>query len=224
MELNKTLWNKWQSDWSWIMSVAESRNWDYSELVIQEPVSLEEIKALEENLNIELPSDFKHVLCEYSSGVDFNWHMDGDEIESFEAIFCGGSDGILWDFSQLERMYKNYKDWIKVCFPDPNNEYDKIWYDKIPFLEVGNGDIIAFDAMEAGYPVVFLSHDGSDFHGSRLAGNFIEFITNWSNIGCVGTEDWILEIFYDSDSKKLMNESTIIDEWKQALITTQSHE
>lgn len=215
MELNKTLWNKWQSDWSWILSIAESRNWDYNELVIKEPISLEEIKTLEGNLCIELPSDFKHVLCEYSSGIDFHWHMDGNEIESFEAVFCGGSDGILWDFFQLERMYKNYLD---NCFLDSNDECDKIWHNKIPFLEVGNGDIIAFDAMEAGYPVIFLSHDDSDFHGSHLADNFVEFITNWSNIGNVGTEDWILEIFYDSDNKKMMNESSIINEWKQALI------
>lgn len=219
MELNKTLWNKWQSDWSWIMSIAETRNWDYSKIVIKDPIALEEIKTLEKSLDIELPSDFKHVLCEYSSGIDLNWHMDDDEIESFEAIFCGGSDGILWDFSQLDRMYKNYLDWVAKCFPDPNNEYDKIWHNKIPFLEVGNGDMIVFDRVstENGCPVIFLSHDGSDFHGSHLADSFIEFITNWSNIGCVGTEDWILEIFYDSDSKKLMSESSVINEWKQAL-------
>lgn len=80
--------------------------------------------------------------------------------------------------------------------------------------------MIVFDRVstENGCPVIFLSHDGSDFHGSHLADSFIEFITNWSNIGCVGTEDWILEIFYDSDSKKLMSESSVINEWKQALI------
>lgn len=79
--------------------------------------------------------------------------------------------------------------------------------------------MIAFDIIEGKerYPVVFLSHDGSDFHGSCLAGNFIEFITNWSNIGCVGTKDWGLEIFYDFENKKMMNNAPIIDKWKQAL-------
>lgn len=219
MELNELLWNKWKSDWNWILTVAENRNWDYNDIEIKKIITEDQISKLEHEIKIKLPKDFKQVLKEYSSGIYLNWHMDDDEIKGFEAIFCGGSDGILWDFDQLDQMYKNYEDWVKSCFPNPDNEYDKIWHNKIPFLGVGNGDIIAFDIIEgkSEYPVVFLSHDGSDFHGNRLAENFIEFITNWSNIGCVGTEDWILEIFYDFENQKLMTNSPVIDEWKQAL-------
>jgi hypothetical protein len=39
-------------------------------------------------------------------------------------------------------------------------------------------------------PIVYLSHDGGEGHGYRLANNFIEFIDRWSRLGFVGCEDW----------------------------------
>lgn len=215
--MNDALWQKWNANWKWILSVAEKNDWDTS-IEIKETVTEEQICELEEEINNKLPEDFRQVLKKYSSRIDFNWYMDG-EIEGFEAIFCGGSDGLLWGFDQLSSMYKNYLGWIETCFPNIENTYDKVWHHKIPFLEVGNGDMLAFEIIDDKneYPVVFLSHEGSDFNGSRLGENFIEFITNWSNVGCIGTDDWTLEIFYDKDANKLMSDSLLINEWKKAV-------
>lgn len=217
--MDKALWTKWKNDWDFMISVAEKKDWDYSEPEIKKAVSEEEIAALEKELGVIYPFDFKQILTEYASAVHFNWHMDEDEIEGFESLFCGGSDGLLWDFKYLKPFYESYLGWIKQCFADPSDEYNKVWHNKIPFLEVGNGDRIAFDIPddEGNCPIIFLSHDGSDFHGSRLAANFIDFITRWSNIGCIGTEDWQLEVFYDFDQKILMDDSSVIDEWKKCL-------
>ena len=93
------------------------------------------------------------------------------------------------------------------------------YYDKIPFIEVPNGDLIVFDLK--GH-VIYLSHDDGPLHGAKLADNFIEFISLWSNIGCVGTESEQFAVFYDEVNQKLMDVDPKIDRWKQWLTNNYS--
>lgn len=62
-------------------------------------------------------------------------------------------------------MKKVEKSWIDICYPDYNKSYDKIFYNKLAFQQVENGDL-AIDLEEENYgKVIYLSHDGSDLHG-----------------------------------------------------------
>ncbi len=54
-------------------------------------------------------------------------------------------------------------------------------------MEVGNGDLLAFNEKEQ---VIYLSHDDGDGHGYVLANSFNELLDNWSKLGCPGAEDW----------------------------------
>ncbi|MEL7121761.1 MAG: hypothetical protein AAFO07_20095 [Bacteroidota bacterium] len=82
-----------------------------------------------------------------------------------------------------------------------------------------DGDLITFD-QEAinGNPVIYLSHDDDDLHGAQLGDNFVDFISKWANLGCVGTEAWQFEPFYDYENKLLKSEGKVIDDWKTWLL------
>jgi hypothetical protein len=215
--MDKIIWDKWLTNWNWILEIAKRRNWNSNPLIIKPPISIEKINQIEAKLQIKYPLEFKTVLTNFSSGVLFRWQIKNEEtVGEFREIFCGCGRGYLWDIKTLKRDFENYNGWVKECFPDIDDEYDKIWHNKVPFLDVPNGDVIAFDTSERqeNCPIVYLSHDGSDFHGHILAENFIEFISRWSNLGCTGTEDWQFEPFYDYDKQTLKNSDQIIDRWK----------
>ena len=87
--------------------------------------------------------------------------------------------------------------WVKEVYPDYNNEYDRVWHNKMSFHQVGNGDYIAIELEPENYgKVVYLSHDGSENHGLYIGSNFKEFLMNYAAIGCIGGEDWQWEPFY----------------------------
>jgi hypothetical protein len=218
--LEKKLWERWVDDWNWIMTIAGKRNWLTRSFEIKPPVDITEVILLEENLGVRYPEEFKFVLTNYSSNVNLFWQMGDEEPEKeFRGVFSGGEKGGLWDFSSLQYYYEGYTNWIKECFSNPDDDYDRVWHNKVPFLDVATGDIIAFDTSKSltNSPVIYLSHDGSNFHGHRLGENFIDFITKWSNLGCVGTEDWQFEAFYNYEKMELLTDDPKIDRWKSWL-------
>lgn len=216
--MNEIIWERWTSDINWILDVAKRKNWDYSPLVIKKPVSVKAFNLLEKELKLEYPTDFKRVLTQYASGLAMSWQIEGEETEEegeFSEMFCGGGRGYLWDFDTLKDDFIGYQSWVKECFPNTKDEYDKIWHGKTPFLDVPNGDVIAFCKKTAkGNPVVYLSHDGDEFHGQILGENFIDFINKWTQLGCIGTECWQFEPFYDFAKKTLLADKEKLNRWK----------
>ncbi|MFC2634960.1 MAG: SMI1/KNR4 family protein, partial [Capnocytophaga granulosa] len=170
-------------------------------LTIGEPATEEEIKAVEEQLGYILPSYFREVLLENTAHLDFYWDInditdEGDIslpdklVEIFRGQLLFGLD-LLLDYED------DRKGWVKEVYPDYNNEYDRVWHNKMSFHQVGNGDYIAIELELENYgKVVYLSHDGSENHGLYIASNFKEFLMNYAAIGCIGGEDWQWEPFY----------------------------
>ncbi|GKV56222.1 hypothetical protein NCCP2222_21690 [Sporosarcina sp. NCCP-2222] len=163
---------------------------DVQEVVIDDPVSTEQILQTEEKLGIELPKSFKKVLQEFSGNFSLRWFLpdDSEQPDEFRGVFCGTPH---WGLKLLPQFEEARIGWITNVFPNPENEYDVVWHNKLVFCEVGNGDYLAFDMKDdTDAPIVYLSHDDGKGHGYKLANNFIEFIENWSRIGFVGCEDW----------------------------------
>ena len=215
--MDKLLWDKWIKQWEWILQIAKRRKWDYEDIKIKPSVHISEIEKVETALRITYPFEFKLILSEYSSGVDLFWQTQNEETEGeFREVFRGGGRGYLWDFDQSEDLYEGYKGWVENCFSNPEDPYDQVWHNKVPLLRVMNGDIIGFDTSrsKANCPVIYLSHDDGDLHGYKLADNFIEFVSCWSNIGCVGTEDWQFKPFYDFDKMEITKTDPVIERWK----------
>ena len=170
-------------------------------LTIEKPATEDEIKAIEAQLGYTLPPHFREVLLENTAHLDFYWDInditdEGDIslpdklVEIFRGQLLFGLD-LLLDYED------DRKGWVKEVYPDYNNEYDRVWHNKMSFHQVGNGDYIAIEIEPENYgKVVYLSHDGSENHGIYIANNFKEFLMNYAAIGCTGGEDWQWEPFY----------------------------
>ena len=173
-------------------------------LTIEKPATEDEIKAVESKLGYTLPPHFREVLLENTAHLDFYWDInditdEGDIslpdklVEIFRGQLLFGLD-LLLDYED------DRKGWVKEVYPDYNNEYDRVWHNKMSFHQVGNGDYIAIELEPENYgKVVYLSHDGSENHGLYIASNFKEFLMNYAAIGCIGGEDWQWEPFYTKD-------------------------
>ena len=170
-------------------------------LTIEKPAIEDEIKAIEAQLGYTLPPHFREVLLENTAHLDFYWDInditdEGDIslpdklVEIFRGQLLFGLD-LLLDYED------DRKGWVKEVYSDYNNEYDRVWHNKMSFHQVGNGDYIAIELEPENYgKVVYLSHDGSENHGLYIASNFKEFLMNYAAIGCIGGEDWQWEPFY----------------------------
>ena len=170
-------------------------------LTIEKPATEEEIKAVEAKLGYTLPPHFREVLLENTAHLDFYWDInditdEGDIslpdklVEIFRGQLLFGLD-LLLDYED------DRKGWVKEVYPDYNNEYDRVWHNKMSFHQVGNGDYIAIELEPVNYgKVVYVSHDGSENHGLYIADNFKEFLMNYAAVGCTGGEDWQWEPFY----------------------------
>ena len=170
-------------------------------LTIEKSATEEEIKAVEAKLGYTLPPHFREVLLENTAHLDFYWDInditdEGDIslpdklVEIFRGQLLFGLD-LLLDYED------DRKGWVKEVYPDYNNEYDRVWHNKMCFQKVFNGDYIAIELEPENYgKVVYLSHDGSENHGLYIADNFKEFLMNYAAVGCTGGEDWQWEPFY----------------------------
>ncbi len=216
------LWFEWKRNWEWILQCAQKKGWQTFPVTMAPTVSMAAFAELEAEIGQRYPDDFKEVLTRYAGGLGFYWWMDGERgPEEFRPVFSGGgyyntqdeTENALWGFSKLKELWDDLEDWKTNCFNNPDDDYDKVYYDKLPFIEVPNGDFIAFDYLD-GNSVVYLSHDDDEMHGYRLAESFVEFITLWSNIGCVGTECRQMKPFYDEAAQKLLKDAPVIERWK----------
>ena len=170
-------------------------------LAIEKPATEEEVKAVEAQLGYTLPPHFREVLLENTAHLEFGWDINDitDEDKDFlpeklVEIFCGE---LLFGLDLLLGYEESRKSWVEDVYPDYNNEYDRVWHNKMAFHQVGNGDYIAIELEPENYgKVVYLSHDGASNLGTYLADNFKEFLMNYAAVGCTGGEDWQWEPFY----------------------------
>ena len=173
----------------------------FREFKIGTPAKEVEILEVEKRLGYKIPEDFRDILLKYSSCFEYDWNIykgvSEKQIElpdNLKGIFAGD---LHWELNVLVKFQEDNKDWIEECFPDYNDEYDRVWHNKILFYEVGNGDYLAIELEKENYgKIVYLSHDDGDGHGYYLANNFKELLSNWSKVGCVGGEDWQWLTFY----------------------------
>ena len=170
-------------------------------LTIEKPATEEEIKAVEAKLGYTLPPHFREVLLENTAHLEFGWDIDDiiDEEDislpdKLAEIFRGK---LLFGLDLLLGYEESRKGWEEDVYPDYNNEYDRVWHNKMAFHQVGNGDYIAIELEPENYgKVVYLSHDGSENHGFYIADNFKEFLMNYAAVGCTGSDDYQWEPFY----------------------------
>ncbi|MDF2234052.1 SMI1/KNR4 family protein [Albimonas sp. CAU 1670] len=189
--------------WESIAAAIEELGGDVQDLRIGAPASPEAVDAVERRLGLALPDPFKTVLMGFSGSAAFRWSMPSELQlpDEFREIFCGD---ISWSLERLADAEESRRIWVRECFPDPSDAYDRHWHDKLAFYEVGNGDHLAVDlSSEHLGAIVYLSHDDGKGHGLAMADSFERLILHWSLIGGVGGEDWQWIPFYDPQSSKI---------------------
>ena len=121
-----------------------------------------------------------------------------------------------WSLAGLPELHDTYRSWIQDCFSDPKKPYDRIWHNKFPIGEVGNGDMLAIDiGKPKSQPVVYLSHDDSREHGYRLGSDIQDYIDRLTLLGCVGPECWQFSPFLKGPRAFLQTSSKAAKTWRR---------
>ena len=173
-----------------ILQRIEKLGGDARPLIYEAPASYDDVYEIEQRLNYKIPDDFRNALLTLSSHCEFKWFLpDNFPLPNeLRQIFSGE---LHWGIEFILSFNRNKDNWINEVFTDPEDEYDKVWHNKIVFQQVGNGDYLSIDLLPDTYgKIVYLSHDDGEGHGYVMANSFSELLDNWTQLGCVGSEDW----------------------------------
>lgn len=162
-----------------------------TELVVEDPASITEVEAVENRFEKKLPLQIRNFFLQYSRKCEFTaWLPDDFELpDELDEIFSANFLISLEEFADAENARKG---WVEGCFTNEEDEYDAVWYHKLGFMNVPNGDVIAFDMKEneTNPPVVYLSHDDGEGHGYILGKDFDTYFEQLLLVGACGNEDW----------------------------------
>lgn len=199
--MSKSLWIILNAQWNWFCELSSSLGEEPRVPKVAKPISKTQLKKLRNIAGGELPQEFEKLITEYSRHVTFWSGVPEDEFdlpEELESFGFGGDD--LWN-------NKHFADYCKEMVESESSEWLSFrtgLKDRLPFYPVGNGDYLAM-CMRNGIkncPVVYLSHDNdARVHERRIAPNVIDFIVNWSSLGCCNVE--LLETFINKKEKRL---------------------
>lgn len=190
---------------------------DSRKLIFEPPASEKEIAELEKEMNLEIPPDFKNILLKTSAHCELKWFLPREfELpKEFKDIFSGE---LHWGLNFIKSFNEAKDGWVKEVFPDPNNDYDKVWHNKFVFQEVGNGDYLGIELEKVNYgKIIYLSHDDGEGHGYTMANSFNELLENWIEIGCVGAEDWQWIPFTSDKESGIDSNSVHANTWKRLI-------
>jgi len=195
-------YNRWVRCWWSTLEGVKSLGAEASSLLIEFPAEEDEVLAVERALGRKLPASLRRTFREFSSGFEFNWlfYDEDDKVvpSPVERVYSGGFEKI--ELNRLVKAEEERQSWIQAVFSDPHDPYDAVWHNTLLVISVGNGDYIGIDMQSDDGFVTYVSHEGYEaLHGKVLANNFLDFMSRWSLLGCVGPEDWQLEVFVDGN-------------------------
>jgi hypothetical protein len=222
--VTKRLWDTWVRNWHWVTDAMAAKGASVRRPKIAPPVGDRE-GVMDRLQSVWVPPDFVDVMANFSAKVTLSWYLHTDDADLAEddlppAAYdeVGASEApALWDVGTVVKLKRYIDQWVASAFPDVADPWQRSWHNKVPFIEVCNGDLLAFDLSQgtSRCPVVYLSHEGDeDLHGRRLGLNFTDFMTRWSNLGCPGPEMWGLEPFYDRRERRLRDSGPAVERWK----------
>lgn len=191
----------------------EAAGMDVRHFASAPPVSVDAVRDVEKALKHAVPGSFRRVLTEIAGGVDFCWFAPADWAFTgpFRHIFSGE---LAWSLDALPRLARDVREWIDVVFPDPDDPYDRVWHQKMPFMEIRNGDYLALDLADARHgAVVYLSHDDGSGHGLTMADSFEDLLQRWIPLACPGPEDWQWLPFHAAESGGIDPTTALAQDW-----------
>ena len=199
------------------LTTLAANGFDARELVFAKPATARDVRLLEGDLGFPLPPAFATLLTQVSAHVEFRWFAPNkrDFPAPFRQCFSGN---LHWSLDFVRQFNADKDSWVRKCFPNPSDPYDRTWHDKLAFYEVGNGDYLALelnDQMRG--QVVYLSHDDGEGHGHVLANDAIDLVRRWAPLACVGGEDWQWLPFKRGKSIAIDPDGPEGDQWRELL-------
>jgi len=201
-----------------LVVIAHRKNWAITrEPLIGNPARIEEIENVEKQIDRIIPGDLKELFL-LSRHVEFSYQFDETLSEEFRQNFGGE---IYWNLDTLAQQYADFQLWIEALLDPKYNDLDtietgkKLWQNKLPIVNVPNGDIIAIGSNPS--EVIYFSHEGDSMHGKIIGNSLWSFLDFYSRIGFTGSEDWQLEPFFDFEMNKMITEGEKVEKYWQLL-------
>jgi hypothetical protein len=146
---------------------------------------------------VNLPETLRKIYVEESGGVIFNWVADYDLFGKHCSRGCFhllSPDEIISAYKDMCEMVQEGKnDTLELESNDGMQALVTDWEGWIPIFRFPNGDAFCIDSRNDN-SIVFLEHDVMDggpyIHGTKLAKNIEELVSNWEKIGFVDFYDW----------------------------------
>jgi len=191
------LWDKWKADWRRMEKRATDLGWQVTPLRIGPPASELQVRAIEIQFGLPVPSQIRAVLTELSGEVEFGWYVPSHlhSMEKDEMPTMSFNRGAIWSLEHMEQMaIPIFLDWKKDLASQDLSEAPnrpEMWERQFPFYNLVNGDWLTIDTSDADpekQPVRYFSHELEMIHGLALAPNFYTFMTQMSKLGLAGTE------------------------------------
>ncbi|TCC90217.1 hypothetical protein EZ428_13125 [Pedobacter frigiditerrae] len=202
----------------WLLEIAKRKNWTIMlKPFIDRPATVAEIDSVEMQIGKTIPDDLRKLFY-FSKHLEFSYQFDETLSEEFRQNFSGD---IYWNLNSLAEQYTNFQEWIKASIDPEYNDIEaieimeKLWQDKLPMMDVPNGDIIAIGNSPS--EIIYFSHEGDTMHGKILGDNLWNFLDFYSRIGFAGSEDWQLEPFFDFDKNIMVTQGDKVDRYGQLL-------
>lgn len=202
----------------WLLDIAKRKNWTITlKPFCDSPATVAEIDSVEKQIGKTIPDDLKKLFL-FSRHLEFSYQFDETLSEEFRQNFSGD---IYWNLNSLAEQYTNFQEWIKASIDPEYNDSEaieiteKLWQDKLPLMNVPNGDIIAMGNNPS--EIIYFSHEGDTMHGKILGDNLWNFLDFYSRIGFAGSEDWQLEPFFDFDKNIMVTQGDKVERYIQLL-------
>lgn len=159
----------------------------------------EEVIKLEEKLGTSIPVSLRDTFLKMSKAIEFSAFLPQDFSfpKELKGIF---SAYFTISLNEMMEAEESRRSWVDGCFSNVEDDYDKVWHNKLGFMTVGTGDVIAFDLSDSKEDkrVVYLSHDGCESHGVVLGETFADYFDSLLLIGGCGNEDWQMMPFINN--------------------------
>ncbi len=202
----------------WLLEIAKRKNWAIRlKPFIDRPATIAEINTVEKQIGKTIPNDLRKLFL-FSMHVEFRYQFDETLSEEFRQNFSGD---IYWNLNSLTEQHNNFQEWIKASIDPKYNDSEaiaiteKLWRDKLPLINVPNGDIIAIGNNPS--EVIYFSHEGDTMHGKTLGDNLWSFLDFYSRIGFAGSEDWQLQPFFDCDKNFMVTLGDKVERYGELL-------
>lgn len=202
----------------WLQDIAKRKGWSIRlQPLVERPATTDEINSVENQIGKTIPEDLKKLFL-FSKHVEFSYQFDETLSEEFRQNFSGG---IYWNLDSLVGQYTNFQEWVKASIDPEFNDREaigiteKLWQDKLPLMDVPNGDIIAIGNNPS--EIIYFSHEEDTMHGRILGNTLWNFLDFYSRIGFAGSEGWQLEPFFDFDQNVMITHGDKVDRYIQLL-------